>query len=297
MNASEVLKKLNDVFGNLEFDEPTHTYKVNNIKLTSVTKSIGDYTGKFDAHRMSLLVAKKYNRENPNKAPRTANWYKLHWKKKALEASTRGTRVHLYAEEYPNLPKPSCLQERGVEEFFKKLPSHYVVIASEYRVYSLEYKMAGTIDLLLYNTKTGKLVIADWKTNHSNILQVYNKKKFKKPFNKYYECRYNKFKMQLSKYQLFIEENTEFEVEELWVMWLRGNRECFELDEGKTPDKYLVMKSDGFEERGMHFLFKLNSIATEVKAALEEKKNAPPKLRRKFKGKSIFASKPKRKKK
>lgn len=238
----ELRSTLKSKFNNLIFDEASHTYVIENQNLLSVTTSLKDFSKPFDEFSMAELVAQKYNKENPTKPPRNALWYRKYWKLKREEASAKGTRVHQYAEQYPNFTESTCEQERGVLEWFNNLNTDiYEVVFMEFRLYCKTIKRAGTLDLLLYNKLTGKLVIADWKTNNTSLLQVYNKTKLKKPFTKLYDTSLNKYSLQLSLYQLMIENNTEFKVEDRWIIWLKDENYLV-LDEGKDATKYHVDK-------------------------------------------------------
>lgn len=288
MTRKEVLDRLDAVFGKLKFEEETHTYTINGKKLSSVTADLKNFTTPFNAHMMAAVMAKKYNREHPSRPKKSAAWYKMYWKNKANEASSRGHRVHQYAEMFPYFSTPSCSQEQGVFDFFKILPKNYIVVASEYRVFSEKRGLAGTIDLLLYNSDTGKLVIADWKTNMTNVVMCYQNKKMKGPFKDLHEISYNKFAIQLSQYKTLIEESTEFEVEEHWIIWLREG-DCFAIPEDKDESKYsIVMPEEEYTKEDNYVWFKMPMYHKEL---LEYFENPPaPKPARKKISKRSSAS-------
>ena len=264
ITVENVLEKLNKAFGDLKFDESSHTYTVDNIKFSSVTTEIKAFVEPFNPNMMAAIMAKSYNKKHPKRPKKTAAWYKLYWRNKANEAASRGHRVHQFAELYPDFGLPSCEQEQGVFDFFEVLPKHYKVVAAEYRVYSKKRKLAGTIDLLLLNTLTGKLVIADWKTNMTNVMQCYGNKKMKGPFKDLHDISYNKFAIQLSQYKALIEEATDLEVEEHWIIWLRSGN-CFDLEKGKDPNKYSVIDPTGeFEKEENYVWFKMPMYDSEI---------------------------------
>ena len=68
-------------------------------------------------------------------------------------------------------------------------------------MYDVKSKKAGTIDLILLNKETGKLIIVDWKTNFANLIQCYGNKKLKAPFKHVHDSKLNKYKLQLSTYK------------------------------------------------------------------------------------------------
>jgi hypothetical protein len=255
----QLKEKLIKSFDKLKFEAKTHKYTVENTNFESVTTFLKRFTKPFNEHIMAPLVARKYNRENPEKPKRSGEWYKRYWRSKRNEAAARGTRVHQYAEMFPEFAPPSCEQEKGILEFFEILPEEkYEVLFSEFKMYSDEYKKAGTIDLLLLNKETGHLIIADWKTNSTNILQYYKNSKFKRPFTFMMDTSLNKFKLQLSKYQAILENMTDLAVEQRWIIWLKEG-DAFKVDEDKDPEKYFIDKVDPGYEGEKFKLYKLES--------------------------------------
>ena len=219
LDIDSVRLKIQNSFSGLSFDEESHTYALNGKQLISTTTYLKRFTDSFNSFHASEAKEKKILRLNPNDK-RTARYYRARWKHLKDEAAIMGTRVHLYAECYPDFDYPSDWREQGVLDFYKWLPSHYIVLFTELRVYDEETLHAGTVDGLLYNTKTGKLVIYDWKTNVRNINELYKNKNMKGDFSKLKSTSLNKFTVQLSDYANVITKNTGFEFEDRWVIWL-----------------------------------------------------------------------------
>lgn len=286
-----IKKKLKDSFNELKFDHKTHTYTIAGDRFESVTTTLKNYSKGFDTYNMAALVAEKYNRENPDKPPRNSLWYVKHWKLKNEEISARGSRVHYYAEQYPNLDEPTCDQERGIKEWYDALDSKYVILHMELQMYCKKLRLAGTADLILLNTETGKLVIADWKTNSTPIFQVYNKTKLKKPFSKYYDNSYNKYILQLSYYQMLIENNTDFEVEDRWLIWLRGD-DYQTLPDDKNPDRYHIQKVNATVKAEFYKQFNVEDRIELINKYIEDKKTTDTKKIKKTSSSTpLFSSK------
>lgn len=241
MNNKEVKKVRDDIikaFYGLNFDEPTHIYSFKGCRLSSTSSFLKRYTGVFPARHMAKVMAEKFTRENP-KMQRDASYYLNRWSMMGRAAAASGTRIHNYAEyNYPTFPdRPVCEQEEGVIEFFERLPDYYVVLFMELRMYIKRYRKAGTADLILLNKKTGKIVIADWKTNSRNLLQYYKSQKLKKPFDNLYKTKLNTYALQLSDYQNMLELKTNYEVEDRWIIHL-SNKDHTLLDKGKEDKAY-----------------------------------------------------------
>ena len=60
----------------------------------------------------------------------------------------------------------------------------------------------GTADIILYNTKTNKYIIADYKTNE-DLFKNFKGKKLNGVFSKHLENGYNKYQIQFSLVLLF----------------------------------------------------------------------------------------------
>lgn len=247
----KIKNKLIKAFKDLKFDEDSHTYLIKNKKLLSTTTYIEKFSQEFNAYHASENKAKKIQENNPNDK-RTSTYYRKRWEYVNKEATNMGSRIHMFAECYPNFDEPMCNGEQGVVDFFNWIPEEYELLFLEFRLYDEDSLRAGTMDGLLLNKNTGKLVIFDFKTNRRNILEFYTGKKLKEPFNNLYATNLNKYSLQLSDYMWMIEKNTEFKIEDRWVVWLREN-EC----SIKCKDRNDSYKIDGVEPDVNEQFFKL----------------------------------------
>lgn len=220
MKIEQLKSKLIKKFNNLIFDEESHTYRVNGKILTSTTTYIEKFSQEFNSYYASENKAKKILEYNPNDR-RTSQYYRKRWDYIREEAANMGSRIHMFAECYPDFDEPMCNGEQGVLDFFNWIPDNYEVLFLEFRLYDEDSLRAGTIDGLLINKDTGNLVIFDFKTNKRNILEYYTGKKLKGEFNNLYSTNLNKYSLQLSDYMWMIEKNTKLKVEDRWIVWLR----------------------------------------------------------------------------
>lgn len=219
----KIKNKLTKTFKNLIFDEESHSYKIKDKKLTSTTTYIEKFSQEFNSYWASESKAKKILEANPDDK-RTGQYYRKRWEYINKEATNMGSRIHMFAECYPNFDEPMCSGEQGVIDFFNWIPKNYEVLFLEFRLYDEDSLRAGTMDGLLYNKTTGNLVIFDFKTNKRNILEYYSGKKLKGPFKDLNGTNLNKYSLQLSDYMWMIEKNTGLKVEDRWIIWLKeGN--------------------------------------------------------------------------
>jgi len=165
----------------LKFDEENHKYFIeNNLELLSVTSKISKFFP-FDFKKVSRVVAEK-NWVTENEVQ--DEWNSLR---------DYGSYIHELAEKYCNneeLDKNELDDIVHVIDFFED-HKNYEIIASEIQIFSKDFGVAGTIDLILKDKETNRLFIVDWKTSRKNIdrKQVWNyaKKPFEElPNNKFY---------------------------------------------------------------------------------------------------------------
>ena len=88
-------------------------------------------------------------------------------------------------------------------------------------MYSNSLGIAGTSDMVFYNTRTDKFKILDFKTN-TDLFKNYKGKKMLKPFDNLLDNPYNKYQLQLSLYQILFEQ-TGYEIESRALVWIKPN--------------------------------------------------------------------------
>jgi len=129
-------------------------------------------------------------------------------------ASRMGTRVHLNCEmQIQGKPLPYLHPEHQRERDIMRTAYNAVlylfslgfkVWAAEKIVFAEEFGVSGTIDLIMFDPKTGKVYIIDWKTNE--------KIEFKNNFNEFgfepirhiHHCSGSHYTLQLSLYEYLL---------------------------------------------------------------------------------------------
>jgi len=211
----ELFKKtITDTFQGLTFEETAHKYCVDGKPLsTSVSGCIKQFYEPFDAK----AKAEEWAITKNIPAEETL----AEWKKVNDESKDRGHRVHTFAENYfyNRGLTPSCPQEVAVIKFWKGLPEWIIPVATELQMYHLQQFFGGTADLLLFDTRTQTYVIADYKTNkdlHKNFMG----KRMLPPFGHLLDCPLSHYKIQLSYYQILLEQVHGIEVSRRVVVYL-----------------------------------------------------------------------------
>lgn len=177
----------------LEFDEATHTYKIDGKEVPSVTTFVKSFFPKFDSKLLSKKVAeavakeiidyrngiisidkmpkserlfgdnlqkeldKRINKRNPI----TARRVELLWEKKRDESAKKGTQVHAEIEAYlgGNLAYNALTFPMATKaiDYYKKLTKSLEDPRefAELRLGDKETELAGTIDLFISHNSMG----------------------------------------------------------------------------------------------------------------------------------------------
>jgi hypothetical protein len=149
----------------LVFDTAFHSYKFLGKRMFSVSKVL-DRFFPFDTERVVAMVARK-----ENKTPEQV----LHaWS----QATVLGSNVHAHIESLLlNEPRKPITDLQGEEQDYypaatiaaNSISEHYDTIACEAMVCSPKMRIAGTIDFLGRNKKTGAIAVMDWKTTSGTL--------------------------------------------------------------------------------------------------------------------------------
>jgi len=220
------LNKIKSFFKALSFNEAKHIYHVGDHRVkVSVSKLLKIFVPKTNFDDIATAIDKRD--ELP---PGTTA--KL-WKLNSDIALAIGTRAHFFGELYAFNRKlvPTSGYEEAVVEFWNDIPDHIIPAVMELKMYHKDYLFAGTGDILLYNTKTGKFIIGDYKTN-KDLYKNFQGKTLKAPFNNLLDMPLNHYQLQLAYYQILFEQ-TGFEVESRKVIWLKpsGEYEMFDTED------------------------------------------------------------------
>jgi len=200
----------------VKLDHDTHIYTNTDTgeRYTSVTTLIGAYKKPFDKDKWSKIVAQ---REGVSQDEILNRWQTI-----TTSAQNRGTNVHLVMENYIKEKKIEKGYEELVDSFIKKtngviLPNSTVL--SEELLYSHEYKLAGTADLVVENKDI--FFILDFKTNKKfNYINKYNEY-FQEPIDYLPQCEFSTYTIQLSIYAWMHEQITGKKCGGLKIFYLR----------------------------------------------------------------------------
>lgn len=205
---------------NFTFHEDTHTYRYENAKYDSVTTFLKTFKVPFDREYWSKRKAEERGVD--------VSVVLNEWQEKANTATSLGTKVHKYIEDFwsgesPSLPEDELLLERvnKFHEIYEKKLKVLLPLKSELKIFSRKWRLAGTIDqpFLFWSQAHDRpfFIIGDWKTNGEFRDDNHPKGRYKKllrPFSNLYENHLNEYSIQISLYRLILEEEANIETED-----------------------------------------------------------------------------------
>jgi hypothetical protein len=224
--------KLFDSFSEVTyFDEPhKYYYKNNPIPLISTTTFIHHFYNEFEGEYWAEKKSIEYGitKEQVLFAWDYLNYY----------AQIKGTVSHNYAENLMNrkvFPYPKnhiieCFGHDAIDKNFlkikKQIDSFYqdslqkiIPLKTEYIVYDLEYGLSGMVDLIVFNKKTQKIEIWDYKTSRA-IKKENRFQKMKTPIMDLDDCEFTHYGLQLNIYKHIIEKNTGLKLGDCRLIWI-----------------------------------------------------------------------------
>jgi hypothetical protein len=196
MYPTEIEKYIINSFKELVFNEKAHTYRIGDVKLPSVSSIIQGLTVPFDKEKILPASARLQN------IPvHELDWQ---WREKNRIACELGHKTHDFLEHYTGLETPTSKQEQAGIDYIRSLAGKYRISFRELRAFSRKYLYAGTMDLPLEVIEGNSYEIADYKTNNTDLFKAYSL--LKSPFNYLEASAYNKYQIQLTLYQMMLEE-------------------------------------------------------------------------------------------
>lgn len=199
---------LQEKFSEIEFNEEKHIYKVKSDEYISTTGLLKQYAPEFNTDEVSKKVS--------NKTGLSQESIIQDWKEKGDNGREIGTALHKYIENnILNLPqeKPLVLDSnlellnKKIIQFEKFKHDHLtgkIVVGSEIIVYDEDYKLAGTIDCLLFDPIKNIFWFVDWKSN-KKISESNKWSNLLPPLQKYENSDLIKYSLQLSIYRYIVE--------------------------------------------------------------------------------------------
>ena len=196
-------------------NEEEHKYiflEDKSIQYTSVTECISEYFEKFD----TLKIASKLVATHPKYKKMTVDTLIADWDL----AAKNGTFIHKEIEDYIKSKKqPDNNKSQVAIQWLKKhLMNSKYDLFSEVIVSCNELKIAGTVDLLLYDKINQVYTILDWKTNKAITTKSYKGKTGIQPETyDLPDCKFSHYSLQLSLYRYLFEKKYNLNMKKLII--------------------------------------------------------------------------------
>ena len=227
---------LTKAFSGYKFTETTHEYTHSGQKVEiSVTTLLGRLSEPFNEAKWLPIKAKQLGRTEAD--------LKAEWTRKANLSTAKGTAIHRYMENAMNgkLYKetfPEAMEFDLVDEvaaaYYKILPlcdkfisdseCKLIPIKTEFTV-GIGTKLAGQIDLLVWNEVAKEYQIIDYKTN-KEIKQGGGFSNFLPPIQHLNNNELVHYSLQLGTYKEILRRHG-FEVGGLYLIWLNENNAAY----------------------------------------------------------------------
>jgi ATP-dependent exoDNAse (exonuclease V) beta subunit len=235
------------------FDEPTHTYTVNGVYKgwSSCTGFIHGFFPHFDADAVIQKMMSSPKWPQNKYFGKTAKQIKDEWSANGASASSQGTAMHLAIEQFlhgrPDLIEPSIKKTpewQYFSNFWRDVRDDLVPYRSEWEVWSEEYKLAGSIDMVFYQKSTDSYVIYDWKRS-KEIKTDNDWETGYGPVEHLPNCNYWHYTLQLNTYRWFLETYYGLKITDMCIVIFHpdnSNYKLFHLN--RLEDEILGMLDD-----------------------------------------------------
>jgi len=248
----EIKNKILDTFKDYKFIDETHTYYYKGEKVSiSTTGLIHQYSNEFDKWEMSAHVARKRGISQLEVLEE--------WRVENLHSKIKGSMIHEFAQslwegkdyifKYDNIPEEINIRRLQEEllvmsnqavNFYKDYKDLYDLVGCEIYLGVPDFDECGATDMLLKNKFTEELLVIDFKSNKRIDYESFGHKKMKIPLQKYEDCNYIHYSIQLNAYSYKIEYMTGIKVKEKLLIYFDCTKDNYEIIEPLEMRKEVI---------------------------------------------------------
>lgn len=220
----------------VHFDEPTHIYTVKGetAGYISVTKFLHEFFPHFDAEGTIRKMMRSPNWPNSKWFGMTAEQIKAAWDANGKEASGAGTAMHLAIEQFLNGAAhliPAEILETAEWKYFQNFWNEHghdlVPFRTEWEVWSEEYRLTGSIDMIFYRKSDDSYVVYDWKRSKQiKTTNEFGGKAFY-PLDHLPDCNYWHYTLQLNVYRWFLETYYGLKISDMYLIILHPDNKNY----------------------------------------------------------------------
>ena len=228
-----MIENLNELKNaDIKLVEPDHRYVLGsnkNINFKSVTEIVDEQFEPFEKVRIATKLVTRFRKYRGYTVKSLINEWDL--------ARDRGSYIHKELENYieKGVQPDSSRGSMGAEWLDNNINNYGDKIYTELIVFDEELQIAGTIDLLVFNSKKKECYLFDWKTNKKIDYEGYRGQKgITSASYNLDDCRYSKYCLQTSLYKYLLEKRFNIILKNTYLIHLTG---YYDVDIIKT--KYL----------------------------------------------------------
>jgi ATP-dependent exoDNAse (exonuclease V) beta subunit len=220
----------------VHFDEPTHIYTVKGqtAGYISVTKFLHEFFPHFDPEATIRKMMRSPNWPNSKWFGMTAEQIKAAWDANGKEASGAGTAMHLAIEQFLNGAAhliPDEILETAEWKYFQNFWNEHghdlVPYRTEWEVWSEEYRLTGSIDMIFYRKSDNSYVVYDWKRSKQiKTTNEFGGRGFY-PLDHLPDCNYWHYTLQLNVYRWFLETYYGLKINDMYLIILHPDNKNY----------------------------------------------------------------------
>lgn len=211
----------------MEFDEASHTYKVDGQIYDSVTQWVSKQFKPFDADHVIPKMMASHRWPQSKWYGMTPDEIKAAWDANGKEAADLGTQMHAEIEAYYKGVSTS-VSMAGFDAFVRD-HSHLKPFQTEWRIFDRSLKIAGTVDMVFQDGD--KYHLYDWK--RCKEFKKYNSFQKSITFDDLPDCNVSHYRLQLSMYKLILERNYGIKITDMYLVRFHPNCQGYEKLEVK----------------------------------------------------------------
>jgi len=205
--------KVSNVKG-FSYDDVSHCYLMDGIKLKSATTYIKEFVPEFNSHIISNMVANK-NEKNGRKYLTNPQLVAKYWAMQGKHSSGLGTAGHDFCVMYwldPENTRPVTVLDMNAKKLMDDILSKFEIVRMEIPKGSAKYKIGYTVDLLMKGLKDGLYYLGDFKFSKAFTSEQYKEDKGRLPnkmkdlLQDFRDVGHDKGVIQLNMYKEFLRE-------------------------------------------------------------------------------------------
>lgn len=225
----------------ITFEPISHTYQITNdpeakdgeqnrgISETfiSATTIIHKYFPEFDS---DAVIQKMMKSSTWKKSPYyglSVEEIKKQWEDNRVTAAAKGTQVHDWIENFYLgefvCPSKEAEESKSFQNFMNFHNEYgWNPYRTEWRVFTEDFKVAGSIDIVFEGSEKGKVKVYDWK-NSKEIKMENRYEKGLEPIGHLPNCNFYHYSLQLNLYKWILERHYDVKVEEMGLIIVHEN--------------------------------------------------------------------------